>query len=95
MKNLLSKPDQVQTGMDELRDVLRIATTADMRTMVLHNEFETERELTVNLLAAAIWKIPYADLASICGISIDAAKAIQELAMKDVATMVVHAKQER
>lgn len=89
MKKLLSRHDEAKTGMDELRRLLRIATTADMRSMVSQNAFESERELVINLLAAAIWEIDAVDLARICGLSLEAAKAIQELAMKEVATMTV------
>lgn len=89
MKKLLSRQDAAETGMDDLRTVLATATTQDMRQLLVQNAFDTERELTVNLLAAAIWEIDFNDLARVCGISLEAAKAIQEMAMKEVAVLKV------
>lgn len=89
MKNLLSSQDAEETGMDELRSVLENATTEDMRSMLVNNVFETERELTINLMVAAIWNVNYSDLARMCNISIEAAKGIQEMAMKEIAQLKV------
>lgn len=89
MKKLLSRQDAKETGMDDLRAVLATASTQTMRNLLVGNAFETERELTVNLLAAAIWEIDCTDLAVMCGISLEAAKGIQELAMKEIADLKV------
>ena len=89
MKKLLSRQDAADTGMDDLRSVLSTATTQDMRHLLVQNAFDTERELTVNLLAAAIWDIDFTELSRVCGISLDAAKAIQEMTMKEIAILKV------
>lgn len=89
MKRLLSRQNALDTGIHEVRADLATATTERMREMVLNNPFDTERELAIRLMIAAIWEIPYDELARMCGISNEAARAIQEIAINEVASLQV------
>lgn len=73
--------------MNELHLALASASTDDMRSILVKNQFDTELRLTINLLVAALWHVDYRDLSKLCGISEDAVRAIQEMSMKEVAKL--------
>lgn len=89
MRRLLSAQDGLRTGMPELNESLKTATTEQMRDIIRGNRFPTEIELTIHLVTAMLWNVDAPELSRVTGLSLEAVKAIQEMVMKEVVTLQV------